>query len=277
MSSCRRCSSAPPLDPRVLLAFFGPVLAVVGAVYAFERARVSGGTSALPARPTVRAVSAAYGNTIQIGIPMVTAIFGEAGLAVQVTIVSLHALIILTLVTVLAEVDIARARHRAGPGGARLRHMLAATVRNTVVHPVVLPVLFGLAWNLSGLALPPIADDVLALLSQGVVPVCLLLIGLSLAAYGVRGAIRGAIGLAVVKLCVLPLVVLVFGRWGLGLAGLPLGVVVLTAALPVGSNALIFAQRYETLEAETSTASVLSTIAFVVTAPVWLALLHALG
>ena len=46
---------------------------------------------------------------------------------------------------------------------------------------------------------------------------------------------------------------------------------------PVGSNALIFAQRYRTLEAETTAATVLSTLAFVVTAPLWLAVLAHLG
>jgi predicted permease len=49
------------------------------------------------------------------------------------------------------------------------------------------------------------------------------------------------------------------------------------ASMPVGSNALIFAQRYRTLPAEVSTAIVVSTLAFVVTAPLWLAVLHAIG
>ena len=53
--------------------------------------------------------------------------------------------------------------------------------------------------------------------------------------------------------------------------------VVTLAALPVGSNALIFAQRYDTLPGETSTSIVLSTLAFVVTAPLWLGLLHVTG
>ena len=48
------------------------------------------------------------------------------------------------------------------------------------------------------------------------------------------------------------------------------------AALPIGSNALIFAQRYRTLEAEVTAATVLSTLAFVVAAPAWLAVLGAL-
>ena len=49
------------------------------------------------------------------------------------------------------------------------------------------------------------------------------------------------------------------------------------AALPVGSNALIFAQRYRTLEAETTAATVFSTLAFVGVAPLWLGVLAWIG
>ena len=49
------------------------------------------------------------------------------------------------------------------------------------------------------------------------------------------------------------------------------------AALPIGSNALIFSQRYETLEAEATTAIVFSTLGFLMTAPLWLMLLARLG
>jgi predicted permease len=41
----------------------------------------------------------------------------------------------------------------------------------------------------------------------------------------------------------------------------------------VGSNALIFAQRYHVLEAEATAAIVISTLAFVFTASGWLAVL----
>ena len=50
----------------------------------------------------------------------------------------------------------------------------------------------------------------------------------------------------------------------------------MAAALPTGSNALIFAQRYRTQEAETTAAIVASTLLFVATAPIWLALLSQL-
>ena len=121
------------------------------------------------------------------------------------------------------------------------------------------------------------ADEILATLGQAVVPLCLVLIGMSLAYYGVRGAAKAAIVLSLLKLVVLPALVLAIAHWGFRLNGLPLAVVVMLAALPIGSNALIFAQRYRTLEAETTTATVFSTLAFVLTAPLWLALLQALA
>jgi predicted permease len=67
--------------------------------------------------------------------------------------------------------------------------------------------------------------------------------------------------------------VLGVAHWSFGLSGLPLSVLVMLAALPVGSNALIFAQRYRTMQAEATAAIVLSTLAFVITAPLWLAVL----
>ena len=49
------------------------------------------------------------------------------------------------------------------------------------------------------------------------------------------------------------------------------------AAAPVGSNALIFALRYRTHEAEATAAIVLSTVAFVFTSSMWVAVLALLG
>ena len=253
----------------LLLAFFGPLVLWALAIWSIDRRR----GPAHPADPAVRAVSLSFGNTVQVGLPFAAALFGEAGLQLHLAIVSLHALVLLTLLTVLVELDLARdpARHAQAPA---LLRTLALTARNTVVHPVVLPVLAGLAWNLTGWGLHPVVDESLATLATAVVPVCLVLIGVTLAAYGVRGQVRGAFGSSVLKLLVLPAVVLAVAHLGFGLAGLPLAVVVVFAALPAGSNALIFAQRYETLQAETTATIVLSTVAFAFTASFWIAVLR---
>lgn len=258
-----------------LAAFFAPVVGLLLAVYVVQRRALRTGRTALgPAGPSVRAISVSFGNTVQLGIPIAAALFGEQGLALHVAIVSLHALTLLTVLTVLVEADLARADPASSSGPLRA---VGTTVRRTVVHPVVLPVLAGLAWNLLRLPVPGPVDDVLVMLGQAVVPVCLVTIGLSLHRYGVAGSVRPAVALSAGKLLVQPGLVLLAAHWGAGLSGVPLAVVVLAAALPIGSNALLFAQRYEAGEGEATAGIVLSTLAFVVTGPLWLVVVTALA
>jgi hypothetical protein len=257
------------LPAGLVVAYFVPTLAMLLAVYGAQQLRQRHQRHAEPAQPAVRAISVSYGNAVQMGIPMSAAMFGEAGLGLHLMLVSVHGLILLSLLTALVEMDLARSQAQ----GAGLWQMLRSTLRNTIIHPVVLPVLLGLAWNLLGFGLPGLVDEVLQLLGSAVVPLCLVLIGLSLAYYGVQGHLRGALGVTLLKLLGLPALVLGVAHWGFGLEGLPLSVLVMLAALPVGSNALIFAQRYKTLQAEATAAIVFSTLAFVLTAPLWLAVL----
>ena len=249
-----------------LPAFVVPALLLIGGLYAFYRWRARPGEPVVA--PSVKAITAGFGNTLQVGLPVAAGVFGEKGLAIHIAVVSLHALSILTLLTAIVELDLARER-RTG----NLASTLLQTVRNTVIHPVVLPVLAGLAWNATGLALPAVADEALQSLGTAVVPLCLTLIGMSLAYYGWPRTWHGLAGLVAAKLLLMPAIVLGVGYGLLGLKGMPLAVIVMIAALPTGSNALIFAQRYRALEAEVTAATVFSTVLYVATAPLWLALL----
>ena len=253
---------------RMLAAYFVPALLYTVAVYGWQRYS----RPAAPAAAATRSVAAVYGNAVQLGIPLAAALYGETGLALHIALVSVHGVVLLTLLTVLVESDLARADATASRADA-----LRNTVRNAVIHPVVLPVLVGLAWNATGWGLHPVLDQALQGLGSAVVPVCLVLIGVSLATYGVRGGLRSAVGVSMLKLLVLPAVVLVVARWGFGLSGTPLAVLVMMAALPVVNNALIFAQRYRTLQAEATVAIVVSTAAFMASAALWLAVLGWIG
>lgn len=257
-----------------MTAFFVPALGVLIGVYAWQR-RATANEPLGAAAPSVRAISSSFGNSAQLGIPLAAALFGEHGLAIHVALVSLHALVLLSVLTALVELDIVRARSR-GEAAPALLQTLRTTARNTIIHPVVLPVLAGLAWNATGIGLHGVVDESLVTLGSAVVPVCLVLIGVTLAAYGLKGSLRGAVVVSVVKLIVMPALVLGAAHWGFGLSGLSLAVVVMMASLPVGNNALIFAQRYDTLQREATAAVVVSTAAFAVTAPLWLAVLAAL-
>ena len=83
----------------------------------------------------------------------VAVIWGVNFLAIHVSLISLHALVLLSVTTALVELDLARAHAHAGAGAQPLARTLAKTARNTLIHPVVLPVLAGLAWNLAGLGI----------------------------------------------------------------------------------------------------------------------------
>jgi len=250
-------------------AYFVPTVVWLLLVYALQRRAAAAHGAAAPA---TRAIGATYGNGVQLGIPMTAALFGPTGLGVHIALVAVHGLILLTLLTALVERD----RARASPT-TRWTATLRTTVRQTVIHPVVLPVLAGLAWNFSGLGLPAVADRALQGLGAAVVPVCLVLIGASLQAYDLQGRLGSAAALAAAKLLLMPALVLAVAHWGFGLHGLALAVVVMMAALPVGANALLFAQRYRTLQGEASAAIVLSTLGFVASAPLWLTVLGWLG
>lgn len=260
-----------------LLAFFGPTLLWVLVVYAAQRwqqGRSLGPSERDAATPATRSMMCSFGNTLQVGLPLVASLFGDAGLAIHVAIISLHALTLLTLATILAEVDMARARHAVV--GGNLWGTVKQTVRNTLIHPVILPVVAGLCWNLVGLPVPQPMDEALQLLASGVVPLCLVMIGLSLAHYGIEGYARVAVACTVGKMLVMPAVVLVGAHWGLGLSGLPLTVIVLVASLPTGSNALLFAQRYQTQVPQATATIVVGTVAFAGLAPMWLQILSML-
>ena len=146
-----------------------------------------------PALPAVRAISASYGNAVQMGIPMAAAMFGEAGLGLHLMLVSVHGLILLSLLTALVEMDLARSKARQLQQSACGR-CCAARCATPSSTRWCCRCWLGLAWNLLGLGLPGLVDEVLQLLGSAVVPLCLVLIGLSLAYYGLQGSVRGALG-----------------------------------------------------------------------------------
>lgn len=259
---------------QAIQGYFVPVtLGMLATVVLFKRRPVAAQArqEAAAAAPAARTTTAIYGNAVQLGIPLAAGLFGEAGLAIHLALVSLHSLIVLTCLTVIAESALVRAgRDRTDARQVSIWQAAGRTIGRSIWHPVVLPIVLGLLWNLLGMPYGKILDQILALLGAAALPMCLLLIGMTLAQYGWRAHARPALPQVVIKILVLPAVVFLTAKLGFGLHGVPLQVVVLMAALPVGTNALIFAQRYRLLQSEATTAIVISTAAFVMTAPMWL-------
>jgi predicted permease len=218
-------------------------------------------------RAAVLGLANTFSNTVMIGIPLVGLAYGEPGLVILFTLISLHSLVLLTAATVVLELAVLREQNAAGEhASAAMGRAVLLAVRNTLIHPVPLPIIAGLLFASTGGAMPALVDKPLQLLASALGPLALLLVGATLAATRIGPQWRGALGLAFVKDLVHPAVVAGVA-WLLGLRGLGLGVMVLAAALPIGANVFLFSQRYRVAE-ELVTASVaVSTVLALATIP----------
>ena len=243
------------LDLKPLLAYFlaaGLLLAVLIGWRGFNR------------RSVVLALTGVFSNMVMIGITLVELAYGKAGLVTLLTLVSVHALLLLTTATVVLELAVARENRQAG---VEQPHLLATTwsaFKSALIHPVPLPIVCGLLFAQTGWVLPTVIDRPLQLLGNAFGPIALVLVGITLARTPLTGHWQSALWATLSKNLVLPVMVGV-SAWAFGITGLPLTVMVVAAALPTGANVFLFAQRYEVAQ-ETTTASMgVSTVAALLT------------
>jgi len=227
-------------------------------VYALALALVFGAVlrqHGLSRRAAVFALAATYGNAVMIGIPLIALAWGEAGLVTLFTLIPIHSLLLLTTATVVLEFAAAREHAASSPDvAARLWVVGLRSLRKALIHPVPLPIIAGLLFAQTGLVIPPWLDAPMLWLGKGFGPLALFLVGVSLASSYVGRNLRGALWMTGVKNLLVPVLAGGLG-WLFGMTGLPLAVMIVTAALPVGANAFMFSQRYAVAQ-ETITASV---------------------
>ena len=160
------------LDLRPLAAYFPAallLLAVLIALRGFNRASV------------VMALGGVFSNMVMIGIPLVELAYGKDALVTLLTLVSVHALILLTVGSVVLELVVAG---EARAGGERAPHVMETAwtaFKGALIHPIPLPILSGLLFAQTGLALPAMVDKPLQLLGTAFGPIALVLVGVTLA------------------------------------------------------------------------------------------------
>ncbi len=219
----------------------------------------------LNSRSAVLALAAIFSNTVMIGVPLVQFAYGQDGLMHLFTLISMHALTLLTLATVVLELLVAR--EQTASGAAPRRHIaatVAQAIKNAVLHPIPLPIIVGWLYALTGIGLHPVVERPLKLLGDAFGPVALVLVGLTLAQASIGPHFKGALAISALKLIVHPLLMAGAG-WAVGLGGLPLTVMVVAAALPVGANVYLFSQRYQKAEDLVTASVAVSTVVAVVT------------
>ncbi len=226
-------------------------------------------------RSVVMALAGTFSNMVMIGITLVELAYGQEALVTLLTLVSVHALILLTLGSVLLELAVAR---EARAGGERAPHVQAtawSAFRGALIHPIPLPILCGLLFAQTGWALPAVVDKPLQLLGNAFGPLALVLVGVTLSRTPLKGHWRDALWIGLSKNVVLPLAV-GLSAWAMGITGLPLTVMVVAAGLPMGANVFLFAQRYQTAQALTTASMGMSTALALLSLSVWMLVLSVL-
>jgi len=212
------------------------------------------------------AMASTFGNTALLGLPLAISTYGPVAEAAIALILSVHAPILWLAATVHSEA--------AGDGVERqsIPKILVALLDELARNPIIVGIACGIAWRLSGVALPMVADKVLALLAQAGVPAALSALGLTLVRFEIKGQGPTLVTITVLKLIVMPLLAWLIGSLVFGLSGVTLGVITIMAAMPTGANAYLFAMRRGRAVNSASGAVALGTILTFVTAAAVIAL-----
>ena len=250
------------LDALPLLTYFAAVLLLFALVLLWQ---------GFNRRAAVLALATTFSNTVMIGIALVSLAYGEAGLVILLSLISLHALVLLTAGTVILELAVAREASAGGQGARAMLRTVLGAVRNAVIHPVPLPIIAGLLYAQTGWAIPEVVDKPLQWLGNAFGPLALLLVGVTLAGTTVGPHLRGALGLTLIKNLLMPVLVAGLGLL-MGLSNLALVVMVVTAALPMGANVFLFSQRYAVAEELVTASIIVSNAAALLTVPLAMAL-----
>jgi len=255
------------LDLRPIAAYFPAALLLLALSIAWR---------GFNRRSVVMALAGTFSNMVMIGITLVELAYGKAGLVTLLTLVSVHALILLTVGSVVLELTVAREARHQGGRQVNLAQTAWLAVKGALIHPIPLPILCGLLYAQTGWGLPSVVDKPLQLLGSAFGPISLVLVGVTLAKTPLGHHLRAAALIVVSKNLVLPVLV-GLSAWAMGITGLPLTVLVVAGALPIGANVFLFAQRYEVAQDLTTASMGLSTVAALFTLSAVMAVMGLIG
>lgn len=213
----------------------------------------------------VAGVAASFSNLLLLGLPFMQGAFGRPGVEILSLLLAIHLPVMMAASIVMFEWA------RRGRGEASgLTKMLRDFLRNLFSNPLIIGILAGLAWRMSGLAMPAMGSRFVDAFAGIAGIVALFAMGLGLRRFGVSGNVKPALALAVLKLVVMPATAMLAALF-IGLPPLTAKVVVAAAAMPAGVNPFLIASRFGTGQVLASNTMTVSTVLAVLTTGFWLA------
>ena len=215
----------------------------------------------------VAGVTASFSNLLLIGVPLMSGIFGDQGLAVLSQILSIHLPIMMAASLITFDYALRRdgmAEKAAGPIDLARRFL-----RQLFSNPLIIGIVMGLFVRVAGIPIPNVADRVIVSLGSAGGPLALFSMGISIYGYGVRGQIPSSLLLVTLKLMVMPAVA-TLAALAFGLPDDVAKVTVVAASLPAGANTWLIASRFGTGQRLAATSLTIGTALAALTSGFWL-------
>ncbi|KQP54964.1 AEC family transporter [Methylobacterium sp. Leaf108] len=199
-------------------------------------------------------------NTVFVGVPMILQAYGEAGAFPLFMLLAVHLPLMMGAATFLIEADGDKSFL------ARLRGLAWVLVRN----PIIVALVLGLILRQFAIVPSGPAKQLIDAVA-GTASVCALIaLGAGLRRYRLVHDLPGALSIATLKLGIHPLVVWVLAFHVFTMPPAYAGVAVLFAAMPVGINAYLLANRYGTEKGPIAAAILASTLLAILSTAGWL-------
>jgi predicted permease len=216
--------------------------------------------------------SAAFANSVLFAIPLIQAAYGDIGTVYLIVVISIHLAVMMVASLILNK----RAMRTDGMDTEQVprREALGRFALALLKHPILIAILAGALWRLTGQPIPQIAALVLEPLARSAGALALFASGMALVDFGVARQVRPALAVAALKLLAMPALVFVAARL-FGLPPIGVAAITLTAAGPTGVNVFLIATQLGTGQALASNAVLFSTAGSVVTVALWLTVLGA--
>lgn len=212
-----------------------------------------------PVERPLFAMGCMFSNTVLLGIPVALATFGSAAEGPIFFIISVHGIIIMP--TLICSLEIAKGS-RGGLSG--LASIMGRILLKVIANPIIMAIVGGALWLLTGLPVPEPVDMFLGFLARAVVPCSLFAVGASLAQHKLGGNMGHSLTSVGFKLVLHPALAWVFAAKVAGLPPVSVGVITLFAAMPAGVNVFLLSTQYGAYVQRAASVILISTIMGVV-------------
>ena len=242
-----KLSEMPPMDWRVLIAFFGSCIVI------YCLGRTAGRFFGLDnTGKTIFGMAAIFGNNVQLGVPILQVSLGNEAMPTISLLIIFSVLLLWT--KAIASVELGKTD--GTKDSAKIGRSL----------------LTGSAGGLTGWELPQVVDKTLGYVSSATTPIALIVVGMGLAQHSFSAALPRGLTISTLKIVIHPIIVYCIARL-IGLDTITTNACVLTAALPVANNMYIISSEFRSEEGAASNAIFVSTMLSALLIPLTLTLL----